>query len=83
MGSLHPITGADTLFRGAGDASEEGYMKAMMRFVCAAAAAAILSVTVVSCGGGGTTAQASGPSEVKYKCACGKEKMGPAAAAPS
>jgi hypothetical protein len=56
----------------------------MLRGLAALAAAAILSVSVVSCGGGGAAQQASGPTEVKYKCACGKEKsVATGAAAPS
>lgn len=59
-------------------------MKAMMRFVCSAAAAAILSVTVVSCGGGTSTAPSAAAPDVKYKCACGKEKsVAAGVAAPS
>jgi hypothetical protein len=55
-------------------------MKRVTRFLGALAAAAILSATVVSCGSTGGAPSASAPAEVKYKCACGKEKTAAAGA---
>ncbi len=59
-------------------------MKSIVRGLAALAAAAVLSMTVVSCAGGSSTTASSAPADVKYKCACGKEKtVAAGATAPS
>ncbi len=84
MTHLIAITISDRLGAEARDAFKEGFMRAILRGLAVLPAAAMLSIPALSCQSSAGPAPASGPTEVKYKCACGKERMAAAgAAAPS